>query len=59
MDDRASKALRDQQERERRMASAASAPSPPTPSVQSKVEEMPGVGHTLGGDPPPCSDGDT
>lgn len=54
MDDRMSKALRDQQERERRTAIvAAGVQSPPTSSVSPKFEEMSDAGHTLGGDPPP------
>jgi hypothetical protein len=56
MDDRVNKALRDQLEKERRLASAASVPLSPTPSAPPKVEEMPGTGHTLGGDPLPCAD---
>ena len=56
MDDRVNKALRDQLEKERRFASAAGVQSPPAPSTLPKVEEMPGIGHTLGGDSPPCVD---
>ena len=56
MDDRVNKALRDQLEKERRLSSAACMSLPPTPSALPKVKEMPGTGHTLGDDPPPCAD---
>ncbi|KAF8621671.1 hypothetical protein AX15_007684 [Amanita polypyramis BW_CC] len=59
MDDRINKAMRDQREREQRTARIAGAQSAATSSVSGsppRGEDIPGIGHTLRGDPPPYSD---
>ncbi|KAK2466238.1 hypothetical protein APHAL10511_001880 [Amanita phalloides] len=59
MEDRMNKAMRDEREREQRIAKAEAGSKSPSAPRSPPSNEMTGVGHTLGGDPPPYSDDDS